>query len=123
MAQQLLYNFKRTFRNVYDEFKGRSIECIIRGLEFINMESSQKKIIAGIIMPNNWDETGRIIEIAIYTYREEVYTVERNELLNELMNFMYQSVEIKGRIREYPDGRKSIVACNYVPFKEFLKDV
>ena len=86
------------------------------------MESSQKIAVAGIIMPNNWDETGRIIEIALYTNNEEVYTVEHNKLLKELMNFMHQSVEIKGRIRKYPDGRKSIVAYKCLSLKNYLID-
>ncbi|CAB1082649.1 hypothetical protein D1AOALGA4SA_10248 [Olavius algarvensis Delta 1 endosymbiont] len=64
-------------------------------------------------MPNNWNESGRIIEIAFYTDTEEVYVVERNSLIRELMNFMYRWVEIKGKIREQPDGNKSIAAQNY----------
>ena len=94
----------------------------IRRLESISMGSSQKIIIAGIIMPNNWDETGRLIEIAIYTSNEEVYTLEHNKLMKELMNFMHQRVEIKGKTRNYPDGRKSIVIYGYVPLKELFND-
>lgn len=86
------------------------------------MESSQKIAVAGIIMPNNWDETGRIIGIALYTYDEEVYTVEHNKLLKELMNFMHQGVEIKGRIREHPAGSRSIAANTFVLLKERLDD-
>ncbi len=86
------------------------------------MESGQKITIAGIIMPNNWDETGRIIEIALYTNDEEVYTVEHNKLLKELINFMHQSVEIKGKTRNYPDGRKFITAQSYLLLKESLDD-
>jgi hypothetical protein len=86
------------------------------------MGFSQKTIITGIIMPHNWDETGRIIEIALYTRNEEIYSVEQNSLSEELMNFMRQSVEIKGHIREYPDGRKSIVAHHYMPQKEISND-
>lgn len=83
---------------------------------------SQKITVAGIIMPNNWDETGRANEIALYTYNEEVYTVEHNKRMKELMQIIYQSVEIKGKIKKHADGRKSIVVDNYEPFEEFLKD-
>ena len=79
------------------------------------MEYGPKTVISGIIMPNNWDETGRIIGIALYTNSEEVYTLEHNRLTVELMKFMHQSVKVNGRIRQYPDGRKSIVADNYMP--------
>jgi hypothetical protein len=85
------------------------------------MELSQKIDISGIIMPNNWDETGRIIEIALYANNEDVYIVEHNSLTEELMNFMHQRVEIKGKIRGHPDGRKFLFAHNYVPLNEFLK--
>ena len=86
------------------------------------MGKSQIITVTGIIMPNNWDETGRTNEIALYTYSEEVYTLEHNKLMKELLNLIHQSVEIKGRISKLPDGRISIVVDNFVPFKEFLKD-
>jgi len=79
------------------------------------MEFSQQTVISGIVMPNNWDETGRITGIALYTNNEEVYTLENNHLTEELMNFMHQNVKINGRIRQYPDGRQSIVAGSYLP--------
>ena len=91
-------------------------------LEFVNLEIGQKIAVAGIIMPNNWDETGRIIEIALYTNKEEVFMVEHNNLLKKLMNFINQGVEVKGEIKEYPDGRKSITAQSYLLLKESLDD-
>jgi len=78
------------------------------------MEFSQKTLITGIVIPNNWDETGRIIGVALYTNNEEVYTVEHSSLAEELMTFMHQSVKVNGKIRQYPDGSKSIVADNYM---------
>ena len=86
------------------------------------MEFGQKIVITGIVMPNNWDESGRIIEIALYTDAEEVYVVERNSLTGELMNFLHRCVEIKGKMREQPDGNKSIAAQNYNLLKEILDD-
>jgi hypothetical protein len=86
------------------------------------MEFSQKTIITGIIMPYNWDENGRIIEIALYTNNEEVYPLEHNSLTRELMNLVHKRVEIKGKTSEHPDGRKTITAHNYNPLKEFLND-
>ena len=47
------------------------------------MENSQKITVAGIIMPSNWDEAGRIIEIALYTNKEEVYSVDHKKLIKE----------------------------------------
>ena len=86
------------------------------------MEYSPKTVISGIVMPNNWDESGRIIGIALYTENEEVYTLEHNRLTEELMKFMHQSVKVNGRIGQDPDGNKSIAAKAYVLLKEILDD-
>ena len=86
------------------------------------MEMSQKIDIRGIIMPNNWDENGRIIQIALYANNEDVYIVEHNSLTAELMHFMHQRVEIKGQIRGHPDGRKFLCAHTYRSLKEILND-
>ena len=71
-------------------------------------------------MPNNWDENGRVTEIALYTNTEDVYTVEQNSLTQELIKFMHARVEIKGKIRKHPDGKKSIAVQNYLVLKELL---
>ena len=31
------------------------------------IESSQKIVVTGIIVPNNWDDNGKVIELALYT--------------------------------------------------------
>ena len=86
------------------------------------MGISQEIDIRGIIMPNNWDENGRIIEIALYANDEEVYIVEQNSLTAELMKFMHQRVEINGQIRGHPDGRKFLLAHTCMSLKEILND-
>ena len=86
------------------------------------MQFSQKLDIAGVIMPNNWDENGRIIEVALYTDTEEVYPVEPGSIAQTLMNFMHQKVEIKGKIKEHPDGKKLIAVQNYTVLDETVDD-
>ncbi len=86
------------------------------------MKFDQKIISTGIIMPHNWDENGRIIEIALYTNSEEVYALEHNRLTQELMNFIQKRVEIKGNIRKHPDGNKSISAHNYIILDETVEN-
>ena len=80
----------------------------------------QQTVITGIIMPSNWDDRGRIIEIALYTDTEEVYTVERNRLTGELMNFLHRSVEINGKISQHPSGNKTIAAQDFSPQREIF---
>ena len=77
-------------------------------------ESMQKISITGIIMPNNWTENGEIIEIALYTNKEEVYLFERCSLADELINLMHKRVEITGRVRESQDGNKIIATKNFI---------
>ena len=86
------------------------------------MEFSQKTTITGIIMPHNWDQTGRIIEIALYTDTEDVYVVDQSRLTGELMNLVHRMVEIRGKLSEHPDGNKSIAANKYTLLKEILDD-
>ncbi|MGD8209713.1 MAG: hypothetical protein PVH37_17100 [Desulfobacterales bacterium] len=86
------------------------------------MEISQKIAVTGIIMPNNWDENGKVIEIALYTNTEDLYTVEQNSLTQELIKFMHTRVEIRGKIRKHPDGKKSIAVQKYMVLEEIIDE-
>ncbi len=86
------------------------------------IEFSQIIVINGIIMPNNWDENGEVIEIALYTNKEEVYTVEDNSLTQELISLLQKKVEIKGKIRKHPGGAKSITVQNYFMLEDIIDD-
>ena len=85
------------------------------------MEFSQKIIITGIIIPNNWDENGRIIGIALYTNTEEIYAVEQSGLIRDLMNLVRKKVEVKGKISEHPEGKKSIAVHNFVVIEDIVE--
>jgi len=69
--------------------------------------------VTGILMPNRWDENGKVIEIALYTNKEEVYVVEDNSLTKRLLNLMQKKIKVKGNIRTRTDGNKSIGVKNY----------
>ncbi len=69
-------------------------------------------------MPNNWDDNGKIIEIALYTNTEEVYAVEHNSLIQELIGLLQKKVGIEGKIRKHPDGNRSITVQNYIVLDE-----
>jgi hypothetical protein len=83
---------------------------------------NQDIAVTGIIMPNNWDENGIVIEVALYTNTEEVYTVERNSLTQELISLLRKKVEIEGKIRKQPDGSRSISAHNYMVLDETVEN-
>ena len=77
----------------------------------------RKPAISGVILPENWDESGQIIEVALYTNTEKVYTLEQNNLTQALMKLIYKRVAINGKIREQPGGKNSIVAHKYIVLK------
>jgi hypothetical protein len=78
--------------------------------------------IIGIIMPNNWDENGKVIEIALYTNQEEIYALENNTLTQELISLLQKKVEIKGQIRKHPDGNRSISVHDYILLNETVEN-
>ena len=77
------------------------------------MVASQKHFITGIIMPNSWDENGKVNGVALYTDKEEVFALEDSRLTEALKRFVQMTVEIKGQVRDHPDGHKTIVAQKY----------
>jgi hypothetical protein len=78
--------------------------------------------IIGIIMPNNWDENGKVIEIALYTNQEEIYALENNTLTQKLISLLQKKVEIKGQIRKHPDGNRSISVHDYILLNETVEN-
>ena len=78
--------------------------------------------IIGIIMPNNWDENGKVIEIALYTNQEEIYALEDNRLTQELISLLQKKVEIRGKIRKHPDGNRSISVHYYILLNETVEN-
>ena len=79
--------------------------------------------VTGIIMPNRWDNNGRIIEIAIYTGAEEVYGVVPNSLAREIMmNCMHKRIAVQGRITERLDGNMAIAIQKFSVLEEIVDD-
>ena len=79
--------------------------------------------VTGVIMPNRWDNNGRIIEIAIYTGAEEVYRVEPNRLAHEIMmNFMHKRIAVQGRITERLDGNMTIAIQKFSVLEEIVDE-
>ena len=74
---------------------------------------AQHSDVTGIIIPNNWDENGRVVQIAIYTNKEDVYLVEHRRQGKELLDHINKRVIVKGEIGEGNDGNKLIVVNNY----------
>jgi hypothetical protein len=86
------------------------------------MKKTQNSEITGIIMPNNWDNKGNVIEIAIYTNKEEVYIVEHNPLEQELLNHINSSVEVRGKKKKHLNGNRYIAVKKYVVLEKIVDD-
>jgi hypothetical protein len=85
-------------------------------------ELMQEIDVTGIILPNSWDQNGRIVDIAIYTNTEQVYGVEHNSLIAKLMNLVHKRVEVKGKIRKRLHGHQSIAVQNFIVLEEIDDD-
>lgn len=71
--------------------------------------------IEGLVIPDKWDEKGKICGIAIHTNREEVFLVAHNRMENELLHHLHLKVAIHGKISERLDGSKLIHVKSYQP--------
>jgi hypothetical protein len=78
----------------------------------------RRNAIEGIVIPNRWDERGRIIGITIHTNKEEVYLVAHNRMERELLSHLHLKVAIHGKISERLDGSKLIHVKSYQPILE-----
>lgn len=82
-----------------------------------------RNAIEGLVIPNKWDESGKITEIAIHTNKEDVYLVAHNRLESELLKYIHARVGIKGKIRERLDGNMLIHVSSFRPISDELKDI
>ena len=63
-------------------------------------------------MPHNWDEGGKVIQIALYTNKEEVYLIGHNQKEKELLNYINKRVAVKGKIYRDNNGNRFIIIIN-----------
>ena len=70
-------------------------------------------IVKGLLIPADWDEGGEIIAVAISTYYEEEYLIERNPKGEELFAFVRQNARISGLVKTDDRGKKIIRVQEY----------
>jgi hypothetical protein len=70
-------------------------------------------IIRGLLVPVDWDEEGNITEIAVSTYFEEEYLIEKNAREEVLLPFLRQKVKVIGFVRMDERGRKIVRVEEY----------
>ena len=74
-----------------------------------------KNAIEGLVIPNKWDDDGKIIGISIHTDKEEIYLVAQNRMGGELLNHLHVKVGLKGKIMERVNGSKLIHVVSFEP--------
>ena len=84
-------------------------------------KKSNLPLICGIIIPAKWDENGNVIGVTIHTNDESVYIVEHTKKGEELLNYVNQKVEARGKIRERMDGSALISVGSYLSIENYAK--
>ena len=69
---------------------------------------AQQNDITGIIVGNQWDENGNVIEVSVYTDREEVYIVAQTKQITELVNLIQTKVRVEGKVKKRLNGKKYV---------------
>ena len=60
----------------------------------------------------DWDEKGNVVGVAISTFNEDEYLVDRNEKGVKLMRFIRLEVEIRGILRK--EGNRQMVTVKEI---------
>ena len=68
--------------------------------------------IQGLIIPVDWDEAGRVLAVAVSTFDEEEYLVEKDGKGDELLGLLRKEVEVNGVVG-IRDGGKTIKVKKY----------
>ena len=74
-----------------------------------------KNTIEGEVIPNKWNDSGKITGIAIRTHSGGLYLVAHNRMESELLNQLYVKIRIEGKIMQRLDGNKLIHVKNFRP--------
>jgi hypothetical protein len=68
--------------------------------------------IRGLIIPVDWDEGGHVLAVAVSTFDEEEYLVEKDGKGDQLIGLLRKEVEVSGIIG-IRDGGKTITVKKY----------
>ena len=74
--------------------------------------------IRGLLVPIDWDEKGNITEIAVSTYFEEEYLIQKNVREEALLPFLRQKVKVIGLVSMDDRGRKVVRVEEYEVIEE-----
>ncbi|NNK85816.1 MAG: hypothetical protein HKO91_09720 [Desulfobacterales bacterium] len=85
-------------------------------------KKANKPIVEGIIIPEKWDDDGKVTGVTIQTNTENVYLVDHTRVGQELLNLIHEKVKAKGKIRERLDGSMLIAVQSYRKVEEKIEN-
>lgn len=71
-----------------------------------------KVTVRGMLLPSEWDESGSVIALTLFTFDEDEYRVERDETMRELLNVLRRELLVEGHFRWEQD-------CKVIRISEF----
>ena len=82
----------------------------------MNQTNQQPNIpvtIQGLIIPVDWDHDGNVIAVAISSYDEIEYLVEKTQKAEELLSLVHMQVEARGKLRAFETKERLITVEHY----------
>ena len=76
----------------------------------------------GFLIADKWSENGEVIGVAIYTDKEEIYLCARNELFEQLLQFIQSKVMVEGDLDRQPGGRHVVNVRKVRKLEEEIDD-
>jgi len=59
----------------------------------------EKVLVRGLVIPADWDDTGKVIAVHIATFNDDKYYVPDNQAGKELLNFIEHEVTVVGTLK------------------------
>ncbi len=75
--------------------------------------------IHGLIIPSAWDKEGNVLNVAVFTFDEDQYFVDGDEIGKQLIGLLRGKVEVCGVVG-IKDGLKTIKVKKYVLNKKSI---
>ena len=69
----------------------------------------------GVLIPTDWDDSGRPVELALADYSEQVYRIAPTDMATALSGFLRREVEVTGRVTRDHLGRSWLEVHSYEP--------
>jgi uncharacterized membrane-anchored protein len=90
---------------------------IMREEDMVHKKDQGEFKIQGLIVPVTWDEEGNPLSVAVSTFDEEEYIVEKDIKADQLFGLLREQVEVMGKVW-IRDGAKTIKVKEYVLIKK-----